>query len=158
MQQSACTCARVYVRLFVCLWVRARRARSRWKPPAHAALALQVRSELRAPRCAALCRAESRGSHEQCVSASGGSVLRAGLPAALGRVAPLFADCRYVCQVRVGKFPEASFPLRAAGRKTPRGTVADPCGSFLKTQMQLQLGEVWFGSSPSLLKTQTSSA
>lgn len=64
----------------------------------------------------------------ECVSASGGSVLRVllGLPAGLGRVAALFADCRHVCQVRVGKFPGASFPLRSARRKTPRGTVADP--------------------------------
>lgn len=150
MQQSACTCAC----MCVCLWVCARRARSRWKPQAHAAHALQVRSELRAPRCAALCRAESRGNHDQkCVSASGGSVLRAGLPVGLGRVAALFADCRHVCQVRVGKFPDASFPLRSAGRKTPRGTVADPFWVLFKDPDADPTGGGVVWPQPSMLNT-----
>lgn len=116
--------------------MRARRARSRWEPPARA---LQVRAPVRSAE-------PSLGEPRSEVRVSvGGRVLP---PAALGRVAALFADCRHVGQVRVGKFPVACFPLGSAGRKTPRGTLAGPFGVLLKTQMQIQLGEVWFGSSP----------
>lgn len=65
-------CRRVHVCvracMCVCLSVRARRAQRRWKPPAPSAHALQVRPELRAPRCAALRQDASLGNHDQkCV-------------------------------------------------------------------------------------------
>lgn len=135
--------------MYVCLWVRARRARSRWEPPAHAAHALQVRSELRAPRCAALCRAESRGNHDQkCVSASGGVfsaraclLLRDGWRLS-SRTVVMFV--RFVSE----SFPARLFPSDPLGERPPEAPRLIRSGSFLKTQMQIQLGEVWFGPSP----------
>lgn len=75
LQPSACTCACVFVCMYVCvcLGVRPRR----WTPPAHAAHALQVRPELRAPRCAALSSCVSeRPRPEVRVSVRGGCSAR----------------------------------------------------------------------------------